>query len=324
MSSTFTKLFSSITESTIWFEPDTTRLVWITLLAMADQNGHVDGSVPGLAHRARVTVEACEAALATLLAPDKYSRTPDKDGRRIEPVSGGWCLLNYLKYREVAGNRHDRGMNSDLDRIGKVYLIRCGDAIKIGFSQNPWARLNSLKTGMPEEPVLVGYCSATMREERECHTRFEHLKVRREWYRDCRELLNYFSALPSWTVAIGSGGSDATDELPELQQEAEAEAEKSKNPPTPPVGGLCEFSWDRFVEYRKQIRKPIKPASMLAAQRKLAGFGFDQLAVVEQTIANGWTGLFELDRGKNDGRRNGSPRDERNATERQVDELLGR
>jgi hypothetical protein len=33
---------------------------------------------------------------------------------------------------------------------------------------------------------------------------------------------------------------------------------------------------------------------VLAAQRKLAGFGAGQAAVVEQSIANGWQGLFPL------------------------------
>lgn len=53
-------------------------------------------------------------------------------------------------------------------------------------------------------------------------------------------------------------------------------------------------AWHRWVEYRKQIRRPIKPASIAAAQRKLAGFGPDQVAVVEQSIAQGWQGLFPL------------------------------
>ncbi len=53
-------------------------------------------------------------------------------------------------------------------------------------------------------------------------------------------------------------------------------------------------TWHRWEQYRKQIRKPIKPASTLAAQRKLAAFGPDQSAVVEQSIANGWQGLFPL------------------------------
>ena len=35
-----------------------------------------------------------------------------------------------------------------------------------------------------------------------------------------------------------------------------------------------------------------------AAQRALAGFGADQSTVVEQSIANGWQGLFALKSGQ--------------------------
>jgi hypothetical protein len=95
----FTKLFSSITKSTVWCEPAGTRLVWITMLADCDRRGEVHASIPGLANLARVTVVECEAAIATFLAPDPYSRTPDHEGRRIEPIPGGWRMLNYDLYR---------------------------------------------------------------------------------------------------------------------------------------------------------------------------------------------------------------------------------
>lgn len=101
MSRTFTKLFSSITESTVWCEPDRTRLVWICMLAMADQHGRVWGSIPGLANRARVPVEDARAAIDTFLAPDVDSRTKDFEGRRIEIIDGGWRLLNHEKYRAI-------------------------------------------------------------------------------------------------------------------------------------------------------------------------------------------------------------------------------
>lgn len=101
MSMTFTKLFSSITESTVWCEPASTRLVWITMLAMSDRKGRVWASIPGLANRARVSLEDTEVALNTLSSPDKYSRTPDHEGRRIEPIDGGWVLLNHEKYRSI-------------------------------------------------------------------------------------------------------------------------------------------------------------------------------------------------------------------------------
>ena len=101
MSVTYTKLFSSITESTVWCEPDRTRLVWITILAMADKKGRVWASIPGLANRARVPVEDCRKAIETFMAPDLDSRTPEHDGRRLDVIDGGWVLFNYSKYREM-------------------------------------------------------------------------------------------------------------------------------------------------------------------------------------------------------------------------------
>lgn len=101
MSVTYTKLFSSITESTIWQEPDHIRLAWITMLAMCDRKGRVWASIPGLANRARITLEQAEESIQRFMSPDKYSRTPDHDGRRIEQIDGGWRLLNYDKYRST-------------------------------------------------------------------------------------------------------------------------------------------------------------------------------------------------------------------------------
>ena len=101
MSITYTKLFSSITDSTIWCEPDRVRLVWITMLAMADRLGRVHASIPGLANRARVPIEDCKEAINTFMMPDQYSRTIDNDGIRIGAIDGGWRLLNHAKYRDM-------------------------------------------------------------------------------------------------------------------------------------------------------------------------------------------------------------------------------
>jgi hypothetical protein len=101
MSMTFTKLFSSITASTVWCEPSDTRVVWITMLAMADKHGRVWASIPGLAKEAAVTVDACRAAINRFLSPDPDSRTLVAEGRRIEPIDGGWRLINHAKYRGV-------------------------------------------------------------------------------------------------------------------------------------------------------------------------------------------------------------------------------
>jgi len=115
----FVKLFESITDSTVWSESHATRIVWITMLAMAGARGAVSASVPGLAHRARVTLEECEHALARFLAPDKYSRTSDHDGRRIVAIDGGWKLLNYEKYRAVRGDEERKEYQREWDRANR-------------------------------------------------------------------------------------------------------------------------------------------------------------------------------------------------------------
>jgi len=109
----YTKLFSSIVASTIWREDDKTRIVWITMLALSDRDGFVAGSIPRLADLARVTVADCEQAIGKLQQPDKYSRTPDHDGRRIEVIDGGWFILNRAKYRDLIPDEQRR----ERDRI---------------------------------------------------------------------------------------------------------------------------------------------------------------------------------------------------------------
>ena len=57
---------------------------------------------------------------------------------------------------------------------------------------------------------------------------------------------------------------------------------------------LDQAAWERWVAFRKAIRKPIKPASEAAMKLKLSRYGADQDAVVNQSISNQWQGLFEL------------------------------
>ena len=107
----YTKLFSTILASTIWRESNETRIVWITMLAMADKYGFVGGSVPGLADFARISIEDTERALEELKSPDEYSRTKDHGGRRIADVDGGWLIINYSKYRAKMSQDERREYN---------------------------------------------------------------------------------------------------------------------------------------------------------------------------------------------------------------------
>lgn len=115
-SDTYGKLFSSITESTVWGEPYATRLLWVAMIAKADKDGCIYAAVPGLARLANITLEECQAALQAFLSPDPFSRTPDNDGRRIETIDGGWRLLNWAKYRAIRGTEERAAYKREWDR----------------------------------------------------------------------------------------------------------------------------------------------------------------------------------------------------------------
>lgn len=97
----FVKIYGSIVYSSIWLEGPATRLLWITLLAIADQNGDVRGSVRGIASIAKISPEECEVGLTVLESPDFDSKDPDHQGRRIRRMKGGWHILNFRRYREM-------------------------------------------------------------------------------------------------------------------------------------------------------------------------------------------------------------------------------
>jgi len=104
----YTKLHSALIHSTIWREDNATRIVWITMLAMADQDGVVEASIPGLADAARVTLAETEAALTKLMAPDPYSRSKKLEGRRVVEVDGGWQLVTYQEQRSKSSPEQRR------------------------------------------------------------------------------------------------------------------------------------------------------------------------------------------------------------------------
>lgn len=94
------------------------------------------------------------------------------------------------------------------------------------------------------------------------------------------------------------------DSPPEGQEAPPNHKPRTKNhkPPVPngtvtpaaEVEGLDQQAWTRWVEYRKSIGKTLKPASVASAQKALATHGDNQAAVVEQSVAHGWQGLFAL------------------------------
>ncbi len=53
-------------------------------------------------------------------------------------------------------------------------------------------------------------------------------------------------------------------------------------------------AWMEFCQHRREIRQALKPTGAAGALKKLAGWGEAKaIAAIQQSIENGWTGLFE-------------------------------
>lgn len=150
MSESYTKLFSSITESTVWGEPYATRIVWVTFLAMTNARGCVYGSIPGVARRANVTMAEAEAAIAAFLAPDPHSRSKDSDGRRVEEIDGGWRLINHAKYAKIRDATERADTKREWDRENRP----SGHARQFKSDNSPTVRQQSDKSDeSPSSPA---------------------------------------------------------------------------------------------------------------------------------------------------------------------------
>ena len=96
----FVKLDCKILDKSIWDESSDTRIVWITMLAMADSDGIVEAAITGIAKKANVPIKETEKAIKKFESPDKYSTNPDHEGRRILRIKEGFKILNHGIYRE--------------------------------------------------------------------------------------------------------------------------------------------------------------------------------------------------------------------------------
>src|ERR1044072_3648689 len=110
MNTNWSPLWSDILTSSLWSlgkpgMPEEERergknakLLFLTMIPLANQEGFVSASLDGLADQARLTERETEDALAILEGPDKRSRSKEKDGRRVERVEGGWMIINYARH----------------------------------------------------------------------------------------------------------------------------------------------------------------------------------------------------------------------------------
>lgn len=193
MSDTYTKLFRSITASTIVSEPLATRWLWVTLLSQSDGEGCIWASVPGLARLANISLQDCETALQCFLNPDPYSRTQDNEGRRIEVIDGGWRLLNHAKYDALRSASERAEYKREWDRRNRPSGHQRGKGQSDSptdspnksdtsptKSDSPTASLTSHSSSKDQEPLSKPAVSTDLLGEQEPPADLSQRRARRE------------------------------------------------------------------------------------------------------------------------------------------------
>jgi hypothetical protein len=102
----YTPVFDSVFRGTL-FGRWPTLPVWLTILPMADKNGHIDMTYQAISAASGWPIELLKQAIAELMSPDPESRSTESEGRRLELIDPanrqwGWRVVNHRSYREKA------------------------------------------------------------------------------------------------------------------------------------------------------------------------------------------------------------------------------
>lgn len=96
----FTPIFDSIVDSSLWEEPLHVRVLFVTMLALKSRDHVVRANEYRLTKRANLTIEQVQDALNRLQSADIKRPGQLYEGRRIEAVEDGWVILNGEYYQK--------------------------------------------------------------------------------------------------------------------------------------------------------------------------------------------------------------------------------
>jgi hypothetical protein len=101
--------------------------------------------------------------------------------------------------------------------------------------------------------------------------------------------------------------SNVTRNVTKSRQRREEKKREENTSPLPPSGEVASDpvpvalrtpafleAWSRWVAFRREIGKSLRPSTVVAQMKKFAAWGSEvSVRSIDQSIANGWTGLFE-------------------------------
>jgi hypothetical protein len=103
-------------------------------------------------------------------------------------------IRNFIapKVRDVVNIEALLGQNFD----GQIYMIRCHERIKIGFTDNNWAsRFRALKTSCPYPITIIAVMPGNRGLELFMHRCFKALRVHGEWFEERGDLATLIASI---------------------------------------------------------------------------------------------------------------------------------
>ncbi len=195
MRENYGKLFESMYSGSLYGAGMHVFAVWGWILAHKDENGIVEINPKRVSNELGGDEKDVQKALDYLCATDPDSRSKEEEGRRIVRISQfGYRVVNHEKYCELGQDRSDYWREYKASKRAKggsgfVYYLGVpgGILIKIGYSVNPWARLEELRTANPKLELLA-LERGSKELERQRHLQFDEIRQAREWFQVTDEL----------------------------------------------------------------------------------------------------------------------------------------
>ena len=98
------KIFDSIYDGTL-AEDWRALITFQQFIVLCDADGMVDMTPQAISRRTGIPIEHIKAGIEVLEKADKYSRTPEEEGKRIELIDEhrpwGWHIVNHEKYKNM-------------------------------------------------------------------------------------------------------------------------------------------------------------------------------------------------------------------------------
>jgi hypothetical protein len=249
--------------------------VWTYAIAKSDKDGYVELNPLVVAALIGMPVESVERAIEFLQQPDPKSRNPEHEGRRLIYQSGHlFVMVSKPIYRKKLDTDERReylrtAQNDARGRsnygIGYVYYAQSPIGIRIGFSQNPWARVKEMR-GIAPDAQLLATEKATAQVEKERHQQFAADRIEREWFKSSPKLLRHIRNLcehvvENPTTKLTTTATSTTSTHTDTDTDTDVVSNASHSHPA--VGGERRRDPEEMI-YRKYPRHEGYRAAMIA------------------------------------------------------------